>query len=246
MSQTTVERPSIPAPAPSAATDFDAIADEYDDSLPAHVVRHYLLKRLDYIRRHTAPGLALEVGSGTGQLAEHVAAAGYEIVALDRSRGMLGQLRRRLPALPSVVASGNALPFADDSFALTYCVAVLHHVAEPGAVRDTLNEMVRVTRPGGHVLIWDHNPKNPYWPLLMSRVPQDNGSERLIPETEIHSGLTGRGASIVHSAQLGLVPDFVPPSLLGPVGAIERFVEAVPGLRRLCAHNVVLAVKTGG
>lgn len=246
MSQSTVARRSVVPPTSPEATDFDAIADEYDQSLPGHVVRHYLLKRLAYIRRHTEPGLALEVGSGTGQLAEQVAAAGYDIVALDLSRGMLGQLRRRLPALPSVVASGDALPFADDSFDLTYCVAVLHHVAEAGAVRNTLTEMVRVTRPGGHILIWDHNPKNPYWPLLMRRVPQDTGSERLIPEAEIHSGLVGGGARVVHSAQLGLVPDFAPPALLGPASAVERFVEAVPGLHRLCAHNVVLAMKNGG
>lgn len=242
MTQAVAKRPSVPPP----ATDFDTIADEYDESLPAHVMRHYLLKRLAYIRRHTVPGPALEVGSGTGQLAELVAGAGYDVVALDRSRGMLSQLRRRLPQLPSVVASGEALPFADDSFILTYCVAVLHHVADPDAVRDTLREMVRVTRPGGHVLIWDHNPKNPYWPLLMSRVPQDTGSERLIPEAEIHSGLVGGGASVVQSAQLGLIPDFMPPRLLGPACGVERLVETVPGLRRLCAHNVVLAVKNGG
>ena len=38
------------------------------------------------------------------------------------------------------------------------------------------------TRPGGRVLVWDHNPRNPYWGRLMARVPQDTGEERLIPE----------------------------------------------------------------
>jgi hypothetical protein len=105
--------------------------------------------------------------------------------------------------------------------------------------------MVRVTRPGGHVLIWDHNPRNPYWPLLMRRVPQDTGAERLIPEEEIHSGLALGGATVVNTAQLGLVPDFAPAALLGAAARLERAAEATPGVRRLCAHNVVLAVKTG-
>ncbi len=241
MSQVTIERP---APTTHGTpTNFDAIADEYDVSLPGHVVEHYLAKRLAFIRRHTAAGPALDLGCGTGLLAERVAAAGYTVTGLDPSRGMLRQLRRRRPDLGAVTADGVALPFVDGAFALTYCVAVMHHVAEPAAVRRTLGEMVRVTRPGGHVLVWDHNPRNPYWPLLMRRVPQDTGAERLIPEEEIVAGLTAVGARVVRTEQLGLVPDFAPRPLLGLAATLERAVEATPGLRRLCAHNVILAVK---
>ena len=241
MSHATVDRPA--AAASGAPTDFDAIAGDYDASLPPHVVAHYLTKRLAFIRRHTRPGPALDLGCGTGLLAERVAAAGYGVTGLDPSRGMLHQLRRRRPDLAAVVGDGTTLPFADGAFTLTYCVAVMHHVAEPDAVRRTLEEMVRVTRPGGHVLVWDHNPRNPYWPLLMRRVPQDTGAERLIPEEEILAGLAAGGARVVLTEQLGLVPDFAPRPLLGLAAALERTLEATPGLRRLCAHNVVLAVK---
>lgn len=242
MSRLTLDqRPSLtPLPPP---TDFDAVAEVYNESLPAHVVEHYLRKRLAFIQAHVPPGPVLDLGSGTGLLAERVAATGYGVTALDPSRGMLRQLRRRSPSISAVVASGTALPFPDQSFVLTYCVAVLHHVAEPNAVRRTLVEMARVTRSGGRILIWDHNPRNPYWPLLMRRVPQDTGGERLIPEAEILAGLVAGGARPVFSAQLGLMPDFVPPALTGAFAALERVVESLPGLRRLCAHNVVLAVK---
>ena len=232
-------RPTVAA----VPTDFDAIASEYDESLPAHVVEHYLAKRLRFIVRHIPPGPTLDLGCGTGLLAERVAGAGYPVTGLDQSRGMLGVLRRRQPTIGAVAGDGGALPFADASFALTYCVAVLHHVASPDAVRRTLSEMARVTRPGGYVLVWDHNPRNPYWPLLMRRVPQDTGGERLIPETEILTGLRAGGARAVLSAQLGFVPDFTPRPLLSAIAAAERLVEATPGLRRLCAHNVILAVK---
>ena len=241
----TLDRPLAP-PATAAApaqTDFDAIAEDYDGSLPAHVVEHYLAKRLAFIRRHTAPGPALDLGCGTGLLAERVAAAGYAVTGLDPSRGMLGLLRRRQPGLRAVAGDGATLPFADDTFSLTYCVAVLHHVASPEAIRRTLAEMARVTRPGGHVLVWDHNPRNPYWPWLMRRVPQDTGAERLVPEAEIRAGLAAAGARPILSVQLGLVPDFTPRPLLPLAAAVERLAEATPGLRRFCAHNVVLAVK---
>ncbi len=42
------------------------------------------------------------------------------------------------------------LPFADDSFGVTYSSNVLEHVSEPWTMAD---EMVRVTRPGGLVFL---------------------------------------------------------------------------------------------
>ena len=103
--------------------------------------------------------------------------------------------------------------------------------------------MVRVARPGGRILVWDHNPRNPYWGRLMARVPQDTGEERLIPEDEILDGLRSAGAEIACSAQLGLVPDFVPRSALRAAAAVERGIERTPLIRWLGAHNVVLAAK---
>ncbi|MFL5760037.1 MAG: class I SAM-dependent methyltransferase [Thermomicrobiales bacterium] len=228
-----------------APTDFDTVADVYDESLPHHVVEHYLRKRLAYVRRNATTGPVLDVGCGTGVLLERVVDAGYEAVGLDPSRGMLTQLRARRPEIPTVVGDGAALPFPDETFALVYCVAVLHHVAEATAVRQTLAEMSRVTRRGGRVLIWDHNPANPYWPWLMRRVPQDTGGERLIPTDEIVAGLNAGGARPIACQQLGLVPDFTPRRLLGAAQVAERLTEATPGVRRLCAHNVILAVKDG-
>ena len=248
MTRATLDAPDAtahPTPQASPQTDFDAVAEAYDESLPAHVIAHYLAKRVAFIRQHTRPGPTLDLGCGTGILAERVADAGYAVTPLDPFRGMLRVLGRRRPDLPAVQASGIALPFPDDTFALTYCVAVMHHVADPDAVRRTLTEMARVTRPSGSVLVWDHNPRNPYWPLLMRRVPQDTGAERLIPEQEILDGLAAGGARPVVVKPLGLVPDFAPRRLLPAVAALERIVERTPVLNRLCAHNVVLAVKDG-
>jgi SAM-dependent methyltransferase len=222
---------------------FDTIAAEYDESLPPHVVEHYLAKRTRFVVEHCPRGAGLDVGCGTGALAARLAAAGYDMTGVDPSDGMLDVLRARAPQVRAQVASGTDLPFEDDTFDLVLCVAVMHHIAEQGAVRATLGEMVRVARPGGRVLVWDHNPRNPYWKSLMARVPQDTGEERLIPEAEVVAGLRAGGAEIALSVPLGMVPDFVPPKGLGAAAAAERAAERTPLLRRLCAHNVVLAVK---
>jgi SAM-dependent methyltransferase len=224
-----------------SSSHFDDVAAVYDDTLPAHVVEHYLRKRTRYVLEHCPRGTALDVGCGTGALADRLAAAGYELTGADPSAGMLAVLRERTSRVEAVEASGTALPFPDGRFDVVLCVATLHHVADPGDVRRTLAEMVRVARPGGRVLVWDHNPRNPYWGRLMARVPQDTGEERLIGEDELIDGLRGAGAEIVRSEQLGLVPDFVPPAALRAAAAVERAVERTPLVRRLGAHNVVLA-----
>ena len=222
-------------------THFDEIAHDYDHSLPAHVVEHYIDKRVRFICDHVPRGKILDVGCGTGVLAERLAAEGYDVTGVDPADGMLDVLRKRAPSITAVHADGTDLPFDDNSFDLAYCVAVMHHVAEPEAVRKTLGEMVRVTRSGGRVLVWDHNPRNPYWRNLMARVPQDTGEERLIPEEELLDGLRAGGAEPLMSAQLGFVPDFVPPRALPLAQRAERAVERIPGLRRVTAHNVILA-----
>ena len=222
---------------------FDDIATVYDESLPAHVVEHYLTKRVRYVTARCPRGEGLDVGCGTGVLAARLADEGYAMTGVDPSAGMLEIMRQRFPAVTAVEASGTALPFADGRFDLVLTVAALHHIADPADVRRTLAEMVRVARPGGRVLVWDHNPRNPYRKSLMARVPQDTGEERLIPEAEVVAGLRAGGAAVELSAPLGFVPDFVPPAALGLAAAAERRMERTPLLRCLCAHNVVLAVK---
>ncbi len=222
---------------------FDAIATVYDESLPAHVVEHYLGKRTKFVIEHCPQGKGLDVGCGTGALAERLAHAGYEMVGIDPSDGMLELLRTRAPAIEAVTGSGMSLPFADDSFDLVLTVAVMHHIADPDDVRETLAEMVRVAKPSGRIVIWDHNPRNPYWGHLMARVPQDHGEERLIPEDEIVGDLHAAGARILLSSQLGLMPDFIPPGAVRAAAAIERAVERTPLVRRFAAHNVILATK---
>ena len=227
-------------------TNFDAIAGIYDDVFPPHIIEHYLRRRASFVLRQAAAQgqSALDVGAGTGLLAERLSDLGLGVVALDPFPQMLGKLCQRRPDIETVVAHGDDIPFADDVFDLTYSVAVMHHIAEPSQVRRTLSEMVRVTRPGGRILVWDHNPLNPYWSLLMRRVPQDTGAERLVPLPELVAGLRNAGADIVRTERLGLMPEFVPRCLLDPAATVERMVEATPGLRRFCAHNVVLAIKS--
>lgn len=222
---------------------FDQIATVYDESLPSHVVEHYLRKRAAFVLALRPTGSVLDVGCGTGALAQRLTGLGYQVTGVDPSDGMLEVMRARSPEVRAVQGSGTELPFEPDSFDVVVSVATFHHIAEPAAVRKTLAEMTRVSRPQGRIVIWDHNPRNPYWSRLMARVPQDTGDERLIPAKEVVDGLIEGGAQVLSVDQLGIVPDFTPRAALGGAAALERLFERAPVLHRYAAHNVVVATK---
>jgi SAM-dependent methyltransferase len=225
---------------------FDEIATVYDESLPGHVVEHYLRKRVAFLAAVCpAAGSVLDVGCGTGALAQRLAARGHAVVGADPSEGMLQIMRGRAPQVRAVCASGTDLPFDAGVFDLVVTVAALHHIAAPDAVRATLSEMVRVCRPGGRIVVWDHNPRNPYWSSLMARVPQDTGEERLVPAAEVIDGLITGGAQVLSSQQLGLVPEFTPRRAMRAAAVIERWFERTPGVNGFAAHNVIVARPDG-
>ena len=118
----------------------------------------------------------------------------------------------------------------------------MHHIADPIG-QTALAEMVRVVQPGGAVMVWDHNPRNPYWPYLMKRVPQDRGDERLSASTSSSTGSAGAAPIRFRSRSSGWCRTSSRERLLGVAAAVERAAERTPGLRRLCAHNVVVAVR---
>jgi ubiquinone/menaquinone biosynthesis C-methylase UbiE len=101
----------------------------------------------------------LDVGTGTGDdaraLAALVAPHG-KVVGVDRSPDMIAEARHRAEGsgLPIEFVQGDAqaLDFPDASFDRCRAERVLIHLADP---RAAVREMVRVTRPGGFVVVSD-------------------------------------------------------------------------------------------
>ncbi|MCC7369828.1 MAG: methyltransferase domain-containing protein [Chloroflexi bacterium] len=222
---------------------YDHVAHDYDQVFKPHVAEHYLKKRTSVVQQLLPfGGSVLDVGCGTGALAGWIQRAGYDVVGVDASTGMLVEALEN--GVGGVFAAySSALPFEDGVFDLSLSVATMHHLETPERVADTIAEMGRVVRSGGYVLIWDHNPLNPYWPILMKRVPQDHGDERLVSVWELLEAVRRSGLKPVSAARTGLVPDFMPGALMPVWRHVERMVEANPVLSLFAAHNVVVAQK---
>jgi demethylmenaquinone methyltransferase/2-methoxy-6-polyprenyl-1,4-benzoquinol methylase len=117
------------------------------------------------LRRHALPYLPpaagsrlLEIGFGTGRLHVELAER-YEMAGLDRALGMVALTERRLVAagLRSALSVGDAqaLPWASNRFDGVLSTFALSAIPDAGRAID---EMIRVTRPGGRVVVVDAGP----------------------------------------------------------------------------------------
>ncbi len=221
-------------------THFDTIAGEYDRTLPAHVRDHYLKRRLALIAASVGQGRVLDVGCGTGLLAGALGQRGLQMVGVDDSREMM-RASTVEPKPLFVQGLAYQLPFRTGTLDGTVSVAMLHHLITREAVAGTIREMARITRSGGVVILWDHNPLNPYWPVLMRKLPQDAGGYRLVSLQEILRTVRQLpSVSSVRVIRTGIIPDFLPAQLLPLAQRIEQWLERTPLLRKVLAHNVVM------
>jgi SAM-dependent methyltransferase len=95
----------------------------------------------------------LDVGGGPGYFATAFAEAGLRYIGVEPDPGEMHAMQAAGSASSPgafVRASGMALPFADDSVDICLSSNVAEHVPRPWRLG---NEMLRVTRPGGLVVL---------------------------------------------------------------------------------------------
>lgn len=109
--------------------------------------RTYLYRRAKLARASRV----LDVGSGTGVVTEEVAARTRgQVIGIDHDPEMVAYARGRQGKVGYRLGDAHNLPFAASLFDVTICHFLLLWCREPARAAA---EMVRVTRPGGAVLI---------------------------------------------------------------------------------------------
>ena len=127
----------------------------------------WVLNNLGRVSPHTR---ALDVASGTGIFARTLAPIctwvdtfiishprSREVVALDATEAMLIEAKSKaeeehLSNIKFTQGNAAALPFPDSIFGLVVSRLAVHHFTEPMSI---LDEMTRVTSPGGQVVLVD-------------------------------------------------------------------------------------------
>jgi len=99
----------------------------------------------------------IDIGCGTGHLTELIAntCKPDSVIGVDTAEGFIGLARERVKQADFRVESADSLGLPDDSIDFVVSALMLNFVPDAQAA---LNEMARVTRPGGTVAlyVWDY------------------------------------------------------------------------------------------
>jgi SAM-dependent methyltransferase len=122
----------------------------------------------------------LDIGCGVGLIHPYLASRFKDMVGVDVSAEALASARANNPSNLYWQYDGVRLPFADQCFDAAIAICVMHHVPPPkwgGFVA----EARRILRPGGMLMIFEHNPWNPLTRLAVSRCAFDYDAVLLSP-----------------------------------------------------------------
>ena len=99
-----------------------------------------------------------------------LAARAARVTGTDISRSVLAAAGERHPGLETVRADVRRLPFEDGSFDAVVSISTLDHFESRDEILTGLNELARVLRPGGQLLLTLDNLANPVI-LLRNALP---------------------------------------------------------------------------
>lgn len=170
---------------------FDEVAKRYDltnDVLSMGQDRRWRGKVLEMVApRHGERVLDLAAGTGTSSVP--FATAGATVVPCDFSQGMLEVGKQQYPGLAFTAGDGTRLPFADESFDAVTISFGIRNFVDPSA---GLREMLRVTRPGGRLVICEFSQptwapfRTVYSNYLMKALPAIATSVSSNPESYVY------------------------------------------------------------
>lgn len=134
--------------------------------------RAWLWDDLKDLKRFVAPGMAiLDIGCGNGRLYQMFADLSIYpenslesrrvcYTGIDQSEELIVRAKEKFSEAEFVVGNMIALPFQESSFDVIYCIAAFHHLPKDELRLQALQEMRRVLKPAGKVIMTNWNAES--------------------------------------------------------------------------------------
>jgi len=131
---------------------YDAVSDSFSGS------RESSWSELDFLFNNLLEkgDRVLDIGCGNGRFYEKIAPVA-DYIGIDNSKELVRIARKSYPEGDFRVIDALETPFPDGEFDRAYVIALLHHIPSEFLRMKLLEEIGRVLRPGGTVVItvWD-------------------------------------------------------------------------------------------
>jgi ubiquinone/menaquinone biosynthesis C-methylase UbiE len=145
-----------------ARTAIGAIADEFWDDRARNYNRLQWATKGDYLSAFIEAGdfrpddVVLDLGTGTGLVAQSIAPKVRKVIGVDLSDAMLDHARARYPDLDWRQMDAHKLDFNADTFTKVTARMMFHHIIDDTA--GAMRECFRVLRPGGLLVLSEGVP----------------------------------------------------------------------------------------
>ncbi|MDB5652230.1 MAG: hypothetical protein JWL62_3750 [Hyphomicrobiales bacterium] len=163
----------------------------------------------------------LDIGCGVGNFHSLVGPKFGSLHGVDVSPASIEKAQATHPNVSYRSYEGHRLPYDDHSFDLTFTICVMHHVP-PRDRSGFVSEMLRVLRPGGLALVFEHNPKNPLTMRAVNNCPFDEDAV-LLPSAETIDLLRAAGFASVQSRFILTLP-----AANSALRAVDRLFSLIP------------------
>ena len=127
---------------------FGTVADLYDDVRPDYPAELY--DAIERVAGRVDGRDVVDLAAGTGLQTRELLRRGAAIVAVDPDLAMLRRLRERASGVPVVAGAGERIPLRDGAADLVVVATAWHWMD----AAETVAEVRRVVRPGGHLALW--------------------------------------------------------------------------------------------
>ncbi|VEB32664.1 methyltransferase [Legionella sainthelensi] len=195
---------------PKAPAEFDLYSESYSEqinqSLAFSGLSHDFFTRIkaDYLThlfhhnsflKNQSHINALDVGCGHGLIHPYLLANNnkLQLSGVDVASSVIDIALTTNPNVAYQTYDGSTLPYAENTFDVAYAICVMHHVP-PMQWHNFLQEMKRVVKVNGLIVIFEHNPLNPFTLKVVKDCPLDKDAvlirSKLMRKMMQQAGLT--------------------------------------------------------